>query len=371
MSLLPGARDWICFFLFLETMAIPGYVMAAFRQKRDGGYESGLKYLLMGAFASALLLMGSTLLFGATGSFEYSTISDVLQMGIPSHMTIAAVVLIVVSAGFKVAMAPLHMWAADVYQSAPSSLASFMAGAGKLAVFSAVSVAWSKSGFFKLEFVPSFLMVLGILSILIGNLMALTQKSLRRMLAYSSVASAGYVAIVLPVGEVALPSIFVYLVTYGIALSAAFAVIESLSVKSGKSSSSNFTLSDLALVPYGKAKAETFILTLALFSMAGIPPLPGFLGKYLILSDVWTHSPVSALWILLGSMMGLAYYLRILVPLYFEKGPSNDDVPVKRFIPQTVMASAFVGATGLFVWVWIYSVYFVSATSETLLGTLR
>ncbi len=371
MTMLPGARNWISFFVFLETMAIPAYVMAAFRQNRDGGYEAGIKYLLLGAFASALLLMGMTLIFGATGSFDYKTIREVLEFGLPSNLVIAAVILLVVAASFKVAMAPLHMWAADIYQSAPSSLAAFMAGAGKLSVFTAIVLAWNRCGFFNLSFISTFVTALAILSILLGNLMALNQKSLRRMLAYSSVASAGYVAMVIPFGEAALPGIFVYLMTYGVALSVAFASIESLSAKAGHASSSNFSITDLSLVPFGKAKVETFFLTLALFSMAGIPPLPGFLGKYLLISDIWTASPMATFWIILGSMMGLAYYLRILVPLYFEKSQVSGIISTRAPLPRTVLGSAGVGIFTLFLLVWIFAKFFSAGGAETMLSAVR
>ena len=364
MTMLPGARDWVAFFIFLETVAIPGYVMAAFRQNRDGGYEAGLKYLLLGAFASAVLLMGMALLYGATGSFDYSVIGEIISNGLSSPLIVAATAMIILSAAFKVAMAPMHMWAADIYQSAPSSLASFMAGAGKLSVFGAILLAWQKCGFFTLDKIPEFIVVLSILSIVGGNFMALTQKSLRRMLAYSSVASAGYVAMLLPLGESSFPSMFVYLITYGIALAVAFAVIESLSAKAGKSSSTNFTVADLALVPAGSAKTETFLLTIAIFSMAGIPPFPGFLGKYLLISELWNSSPLLVFWIILGSMMGLAYYLRILVPLYFEGSQSKKGAAPSRKVPCSIVYAAGIGTIALFSWLWVYSEFMVEVEAS-------
>lgn len=368
MCLLPGARDWVAFFIYLETMAIPAYIMAAFKQRRDGGYEAGLKYLMMGAFASAIFLMGVTLIYGATGSFDFAVIFEVVTLGLPTTLLIAAALLVAVSLAFKVAMVPMHMWAADVYQAAPASLASFMAGAGKLSVFAALVLSFDACGLFTLDAIPEFFKVFGVLSLIIGNLVALKQKVLRRMLAYSSVASAGYVAIVVSLGEAAFPAIFVYLVTYGLALTAAFAVVESLSRKAGKHSSSQFTLSDLSSLDVKKCGGEVALLSVALFSMAGIPPFPGFLGKYLLISDVWTFDVSGAFWIILGSLMGLAYYLRILVPLYFEKTGSVVASENRSYSSAPAFLSACTACILLFVWVWVYSSYFTGPAAEMMLG---
>jgi NADH-quinone oxidoreductase subunit N len=357
LAILPGARDWVAFFVYLETLAIPGYIMASFRQKQDGGFEAGLKYLLMGAFASALLLMGMALVFGAAGSFDYSVIREVIVNGLPSSLLQAGALLILVSLAFKVALVPVHMWAADVYQSAPIALAAFLAGAGKLAVFSAALLAFSKSGFLSLKSFQTLILVFAVLSIVVGNLMALTQKYLRRTLAYSSVASAGYAAMVWRLSDVSQPALFVYLFTYALGFLLAFACLEIFTQALRKPSSTSLEFSDLSQIVSGHSKLGVFGLTLALFSMAGIPPLPGFLGKYFVIVDLWRAGhQLESFWILLGSLMGLAYYLRILVPLYLDNTQKVATIPA-RGLSQMPRVAVIVALLLMFVGLGVFAHY--------------
>jgi len=367
LALLPGARDWVAFFVYLETLAIPGYVMAALRQKQDGGFEAGLKYLLMGAFASAILLMGMALVFGASGSFDYQVIREIIVNGLPSPLIQAGALLILVSTAFKVALVPAHMWAADIYQSAPTALAAFMAGAGKLSVFCAGLVAFSKSGFLTLEAFQTAVLIFAILSIVVGNLMALTQKNLRRTLAYSSVASAGYAAMVWRLSDASLPALYVYLLTYGLGFMVAFACLEIFASALRKPSSTSIEFSDLSQLGAGHSKFGVFAMTLALFSMAGIPPLPGFLGKYFVVVDLWKAGhQLETFWIMLGSLMGLAYYLRILVPLYLDNAQKVAALPVKGASCMPKVA-AVLGLIALLVGLGVFA-QFDFTSSQTLLG---
>jgi len=355
LVLLPGARDWVAFFVYLETLAIPGYVMAGLRLRRDGGFEAALKYLLMGAFASALLLMGIALVYGAAGSVDFSTLSEVTVRGLPSTLLVAGAMLIALSLAFKVALAPLHMWAADIYQAAPTGLAAFMAGAGKIAVFMAMLAAFSACGFLQIGAFVKLFTILGITSVLVGNLLALSQKNLRRMLAYSSVASAGYVALTLPVGPTASVAILLYLVTYALGLLVCFACLEALVRITGKPSSAVLEIADLKQVDIKKSGVIVALFSLGIFSMAGIPPLPGFLGKYLMISQLWGAGHVQqAVWIIVGSMLGLAYYLKIMVPLYLDS-PSGNKMHSLRSSIRGPMAGAIMGLVLMFVWVWAYA----------------
>ncbi|MEO5667978.1 MAG: NADH-quinone oxidoreductase subunit N [Bdellovibrionota bacterium] len=355
LVLLPGARDWVAFFVYLETLAIPGYVIAGLRLRRDGGFEAGLKYLLMGAFASGLLLMGITLVYGAAGSMDYAVLREVAVNGLPSTLLVGGALLIAVSLAFKVALAPMHMWAADIYQSAPTGLAAYLAGAGKVAVFMAMLVAFSACGFLQIAAFTKLFMILGAVSVIVGNLVALSQKNLRRMLAYSSVASAGYVALTLPVGESARTAILLYLVTYALGLLVCFACLEALVRMTGKSSTAALEIGDLKQVDAKKSGVIVTLFSLGIFSMAGIPPLPGFLGKYLMISQLWSTGHVaSAIWIIVGSMLGLAYYLKIMVPLYLDSPSGNKMVSLRSSI-KGPLASATLGLVLMFVWVWAYS----------------
>jgi NADH-quinone oxidoreductase subunit N len=355
LVLLPGARDWVAFFVYLETLAIPGYVIAGLRLRRDGGFEAALKYLLMGAFASSLLLMGIALVYGAAGSLDYATIQDVAVRGLPSTLLIGGAVLIAISLAFKVALVPVHMWAADIYQAAPTGLAAFLAGAGKVAVFMAMLAAFVGCGFLQVEIFAKLFGVLGAASVIVGNLLALTQKNLRRMLAYSSVASAGYVALTLPVGEAATTAILLYLVTYALGLLVCFACLEALVRITGKSSTATLEISDLKQVDAKKAGLVIALFSLGIFSMAGIPPLPGFMGKYLMISALWSSGHVApAIWILVGSMLGLAYYLKIMVPLYLDSPSGNKTLSLRSSV-KGPLAGALLGLVLMFAWVLAYS----------------
>jgi NADH-quinone oxidoreductase subunit N len=267
---------------------------------------------------------------------------------------VAGSVLIAASLAFKVAMAPMHMWAADIYQSAPTGLAAYLAGAGKVAVFSAMLVAFATCGFFDLSVFSNFFFVLGAASVLVGNLMALSQKNLRRMLAYSSVASAGYVALTLPVGGSASTAILMYLVTYALGLLVCFACLEALVRITGKPSSATLEIADLKQVDAKKAGLIVALFSLGIFSMAGIPPLPGFLGKYLMISELWSHGhSAPAFWIILGSMLGLAYYLKIMVPLYLDSPSANKMVSLRSSC-KGPLAGAFLGLVLMFAWLWAF-----------------
>ncbi len=323
LSLLVGARDWVSFFIYLETFSMPSYVLASLRLKKDGGFESGLKYLMMGAFSSAIFLLGITLVYGFSGSFDFLSILETIRSANPESpvgLLYAGFSLIVVSIGFKVALAPFHMWAPDVYQSAPAAMASFLASAVKFAVFVAAFAAFSQTGILQIPFLQASMSAFGILSILVGNLMALRQSNLRRMIAYASVASAGNAALVFAVGPVGLNSVLVYLAIYGLNIVALFALFEWAARENGLPSSSQADLGCLSRAIRGKPLAMT-ALGIVLFSLVGLPPLPGFFGKFLIIRDLLRADLfIEAGALLLGSLLSLAYYLKIFVPIALETG---------------------------------------------------
>ncbi len=324
LSMLPGSRDWVFFFVALETLAISGYILTAIDTHREKSLEAGLKYLLMGSFASALFLMGAACFYGLAGSFGFEKISEVMATLTPGQTSFAVcgAMLVVMSLGFKVALMPFHMWAPDVYQAAPTGVAAFLATSTKLSIFAALAMICQNNGLFVLPIVKQSLFCLSAISIVGGSLMAVVQTKLRRLLAYSSIASAGFAGLGLVAGYKATSSIAIYLVLYGLALICAFALIDAFSRLLGREPHEDVNLSDLPLVGKIAPKWMTALLTISIFSMAGIPPLPGFLGKYLILKDLLiSHQSAAAVILLVGTLLGLAYYLKILVPLYMESKP--------------------------------------------------
>lgn len=322
LTLLPAARDLITFFVLLETAAISGYILTALDTERSKSLEAGLKYLFVGAFSSAIFLMGVALLYGVSGSLEYAQISNAIANLSKPDLLIANVgaVLLISSLAVKVGLVPFHMWAPDVYQAAPSGSAAYLASATKISVFIAMLWTLDQSGLFSLDATSRYLQVLGLLSVLVGSFMAIVQKKLRRMLAYSSVVNAGYVALAISSGFASLPSVNIYLLFYGLAVVSSFALVDVFSRKLGRNPSEDVEIAEIAKLSNLLSPLVVLLFIVSILTMAGLPPLPGFLGKYLLLLEIWKGGDViGASVLVLGSLLGLAYYLRVLVPLYMEK----------------------------------------------------
>ena len=364
LCLLPAARDWVAFFVFLETLSIAGYVLAAFDRDRQASLEAGLKYLLMGAFSSALFLMGLALIYGQFGTFAFDTIASQIKTLSAAHepgMLSAGVLLVAASLSFKVALAPFHMWAPDVYQASPSGISSFLATATKIAVFMGMASSFEACGFF--EAVPAlktFILVLGVSSVVVGSLLAVAQKKIRRMLAYSGIVNSGYASLALVLGTGGISSLFTFLVMYSLGLTGAIAMTEHFAKALGQADHEDVEIANLSKLSQAPgALMAAAVFSLCLFSLAGIPPLPGFFGKYLILKDLWNAAEwVPFASILLGTLLGLAYYLRTLVPLYLEtssatsksQGWSSPSAMLVGFFVIVLMVLSLSGFGGYFNW---------------------
>lgn len=327
LSLLPASTDFVTFFVILETASISGYLLAASDRKRILSLEAGLKYLLTGAFASAILLMGFAQVYGSVGSLDYEKIAAFLaqnQTQVPVMLSVATL-MIVVSFAFKVGLAPFHMWSPDVYQGGPTALSAFLASATKVSLFSAFAVAFYSTGLINVASVKESIYGIALVSIVVGSLMALVQGQLKRMLAYSGVANAGYAALALIAGSSALAPMFSFLSLYALALIVGFAFAQEATLKEGAQAHADVEISGLDVKSEKISVPSKVMFTVAIFSLAGIPPFPGFLAKYQILSQVWTSGYVwGAALILLGSLLGIGYYLRTLVPLFMKPVDQTD-----------------------------------------------
>jgi NADH-quinone oxidoreductase subunit N len=321
MMLVAGAGDLITIFLGVEVLSVSLYVLCALEIWREKSLESGLKYLITGAVGAAVLLYGLTLLFGATGSTRLSVIGAQLQGSsfTDEPLVVAAMALIAGGLAFKASAAPFHMWTPDVYEGAPTTVTAFMSTATKAAalaaflrIFSGVlpdlHSDWSAA-----------IAALAVASIAIGNIAALVQTNLKRMLAYSSVAQAGYLLIGVAVGSIeGAEATLYYLLAYGAMTMAAFAVviIREREVEDGD---------DLgALSGYGRARPLIgVVMTVAMLSLAGFPPLAGFVGKFLLFgSAVEAGMTWLAVVGAVGSMISLGYYLRV-VTVMWAPGPEG------------------------------------------------
>jgi len=309
----------VTIFLGLETLSIALYILAGFLREQLRSNESALKYLLLGAFATGFLLYGIALVYGATGSTNLRQIAAVVATGNlnnPVWLTIGAGLLIVGFA-FKVASVPFHMWTPDVYEGAPTSVTAFMIAGTKAAAFAgflrvlmtalpALAPDWSR-----------VLWLLAVLTMTVGNVVAIAQTSIKRMLAYSSIAHAGYLLVALVAAStLGSGSILFYLVAYTFMNLGAFAVVIALARQDGERTS----LEEYAGLGW-KYPFLGAAMALFMFSLAGIPPTAGFMGKFYIFNAAIQANYVGLAIIgVLNSVVSVYYYLRVTVIMYMGQG---------------------------------------------------
>jgi len=331
MMVMAAGSDLMVIFLGLELMSVAVYVLAGFDRRRARSAEAALKYFLLGAFASGFLLYGIALVYGATGTTNLGLIgAQVGLMGTPSVMLVAGLALLLVGFGFKVAAVPFHMWAPDVYDGAPTPVTAFMATGVKAAAFAALFRIMIQ-GFAAVPAWHDMLWWLAVVTMVGGNLFALAQRSLKRMLAYSSVAHAGYLLVAVSSGTSAGTSAFlVYVVAYTLMSVGAFAV---LSAK-GRGGESEVTIDDLA----GLASRRpwlAFALAVCMLSLLGFPGTAGFIGKwYIIIAATSAGQNVLASILVLTSVVSAGYYLPVIMAMYMKPEPieaAHVDVVLDRW----------------------------------------
>lgn len=331
MILMAQAADLIVIFLALELLSIPLYVLAAFARPRADSEEAGLKYFLLGAFATGFVVYGIALVFGATGSTSLGTISSMAALqasgSIVSSLPLLLIgaALILVGFGFKVAAVPFHMWTPDVYQGAPSSVTGFMAVGAKAAGFAALlRVFVTAFPSLDAKLVP-VLWGLAALTMFAGNVIAIAQTNIKRMLAYSSIAHAGYILMALvaygnpAVSADAVSSALFYLVTYAITSFGAWSVVIALE----KSDAKGLEISDYAGLGQRKP-ALAAAMTIFMLSLIGIPPTLGLVGKFYLFRTVIEGGYIGLAIIgVLTSLISAYYYLRVVVIMYMHAGEAQ------------------------------------------------
>ena len=323
MMLMASGNELIIIFLGLELMSLSLYVLAGYFRRDQASSEAGMKYLLLGAFASGFFLYGIALIYGGAGTTSVPEIAAALTTGDPSTLLIAGMFLLVVGFGFKVALVPFHQWAPDVYEGAPTAIAAFISAGPKAAGFAA----------FLRIFIPVLqnlqesnpalgeqwilvLTVLAVLTMTIGNVVAIAQRNIKRMLAYSSIAHAGYVLVALAAGnEDGVSSAMLYLLVYCIMNIGAFGAVILARTEDGES----LTISDYAGLGFRKPLLALFMMVM-LLSLAGFPPTAGFVGKFYVF-----RSAVDAgqIWLVIIAAINTAisafYYLRVVVTMYMKE----------------------------------------------------
>lgn len=331
MNLMASANNLIMAYLAIETTSIPLYILAGFLRADHKSTESGFKYLIFGAATSAIMLYGFSLVFGFTGSVDFADVAaKVTAAGATSLPLVGALLLVMVGLGFKISAVPFHFWAPDVYEGSPTPVAGYLSTASKAAGFAILL------RFLLLVFVPMsstwtvLLAVISVATMTLGNLISLAQKNIKRLLAYSSIAHAGYIMIgLVALNQLGAGAVVFYLVGYLLTNLAAFGSVVIVSHVIGSDEISAYA---------GLSRRSPYIalaMLVAFLSLAGMPPLVGFVAKVFVFA-----AAVKADWIwlavvgVLNSIIGLYYYLNVLKVVYLFRAPNLEDeskpLPVSR-----------------------------------------
>ena len=344
MMFLASASSLMVIFLAYELLSIALYLLSGFSRNESRSLEAGLKYLLLGGFASAILLFGMALVYGETGHTQLAQISIALNTAgtTVDPLLMGGIVLIFVGFAFKISAAPFHSWAPDVYQGAPTSVTTFMSVATKVAAFGALVRLFSYT--FSITAVyndwKTMVSFVAIASMVVGNVAALRQTSVKRMLAYSGIAQAGYILIgVVVVSQTATVGVLYYLAAYAVTNIGAFAVI-TLMANRGEDLDSYSSLRGLASRrPYVAAAMGLFLL-----SLGGFPPTAGFFGKFFVFSAaIQGNNAALAIWGILTSAVSAYYYLRVALLMY--QRPQADE-PQYQWAKTSTSGAAVLGAAG-------------------------
>ncbi len=350
MVMMASSRDLLTIFVALELLSIPAYMLAAWNKRHSKGNEAGVKYYLLGVFASAVMLYGMSLLYGVTGTTLLSELGgEITASGGFSGVEALAVAFIVVGFAFKVSAVPFHQWAPDVYEGAPTPVTAFLSVSSKAAGFVALTtlvfVAFPRAD----DVYQPFIFVLAAASMTIGNLLALRQTNIVRMFAYSSISQGGFILMPLTVagvdgaGESALKAVVVYLVVYAATNLGAFAVIIAVARKTRSGEISSYG----GLFSY--APALGVLMTIFLASLAGIPPLGGWFAKFGAFKAVldagtgWGYA--IAIIAAINTVIAAAYYITVMREIWMKPVPDGDATPIRT--PSSIQAALVItcGAT--------------------------
>jgi NADH-quinone oxidoreductase subunit N len=323
MMLMAQAADLIMVFLALELLSIPLYVLAAFDRPRVESEEAGLKYFLLGAFATGFVVYGTVLVFGATGTTSLAGIVAFLRSNEnPGLLLTIGAALILVGLGFKIAAVPFHMWTPDVYQGSPTAVTAFMAAGAKIAGFAALLRVFATAFPSLAADMTGVLWAISALTMILGNLTAISQTNIKRMLAYSSIAHAGYILMAfVPYGNpdvkaVSIAAGLFYLVSYAITNFGTWGVVIALEKAEGK----GLEIKDYAGLGK-KHPALAAAMTVFMLSLIGLPPTLGLVGKFYLFRAVMAGGFTGLAIIgVLTSLISAYYYLRVVVTMYMQDG---------------------------------------------------
>jgi NADH-quinone oxidoreductase subunit N len=343
MVMMAAANNLIVVFVALEMLSIPLYVLAGFARPNLQSEEAALKYFLLGAFASGFLLFGVALMYGALGTTDLTKIAALTQSAQvdASPLLLLGAGLVLAGLGFKVAAVPFHMWTPDVYEGAPTPITGFMSVGAKAAGFAALLRVFSYSlGAIQSEWV-TIVAILSALTMIVGNVVAISQTNLKRMLAYSSIAHAGYILMGVASGnQTGVAGALFYLIAYTFTNVGVFAVLTAMAKQSGEDQTFP-TYRGL----YRRSPALAVMMSIFMLSLTGIPLTGGFIGKYyLFLSAIEARLYWLAIIGVLTSVVSAYFYLRVIVDMFMRDAePEREVTPVNyRPLNFTVNASALI-----------------------------
>ena len=341
LSLMVASGNLITLYLAIETAALPLYVMAGFNRESDKSVEAGMKYFLFGAVSSALMLYGFTLLYGFAGTTKlYGMVNAIQQNGASSAGVVLAFLLVLAGFTFKMSAVPFHFWAPDVYQGSPTPVSGFLSTVSKAAGFAAfirVIVNVFAVGSSQVWMVT--IAVVAVLSMFVGNLLAITQKDIKRMIAYSSIAQAGYILVGVATGsELGFSGALYYLLAYLVTNLAVFAIIHWVEQKSGSTAISAFAGLNR------RSPGMALLMMLGLLSLGGIPPFAGFFAKVLVFgSAVKANMVWLAVLGIFNSVIGLYYYLRVMKVMYLDPPTETQWDYSTTFLWKIALAVCIIG----------------------------
>jgi len=344
MMIMVCSNDLITVFIGLELMSVCFYVLAGFMRTRVESNESALKYFLLGAFFTCFFLLGIAFIYGLTGATNYTVIMNMRLQKSTFYML--GLVLVYIAFIFKTGSFPLQMWIPDVYQGAPTIVTGMMSSIGKAAAFGALITIFSA---FEVTNVPMLIAMISILTMLYGNVVALMQSNIKRLLAYSSIAHAGYIMIgFIVINTDATHAVLFYLLAYLFMQLGSFIIVSIVEEKTDVSADANTRNNIERYKGLGRTNPLiASVLSIFLFSLAGIPPFAGFWGKYYIfLSAIENNYVWVAVIGILLSLIGVYYYIKIILFMWFyEPGLEASKMPKKNF----AMAAAIISTAGVLV----------------------
>ena len=342
MMMLGSSNDFLTLYIGLELMTMPLVLLTAWDKANGASTEAGAKYVLLSAISSAVLLFGLSLLFGASGSLSYSVAMSALAGSAADPLVVVGAIMVLAGFAFKIAAVPFHMWSPDIYEGAPAPVAAFLAVGSKAAGFAALvrlllfALPAESGGF------PLLVISLSVLSMVVGNLIALPQTNLKRLLAYSSIAHAGYMLLgLVAYSRAGLGALLYYIILYLFANVGIFAAISSFGPAGGTGEIASFK---------GMWKRSPFMaasLLVCLLSLAGIPPAAGFMGKFYLLAEIARQGK---LWLaalaLVMSVVSISYYISVVKALVMDKAEDESRLRIP-FAHGAIMAVSVLATLGM------------------------